>query len=60
MRNARWAGALYEGREPGRGKRSPEVNELTFCKRGKGEGREGDLEGGEDLLRGTAEGEPKR
>jgi len=60
VRKARWAGALYGGREPGRRQRSPEVHELYFRKGVKGEGREGDLRGGEDLLRGFAAGEPKR
>jgi len=60
VRKARWVGALYGGREPGQEQRSPDVHELFHRKVEKGEGREGDLGGGEDPPRGFLVGEPKR
>lgn len=60
VRKARWAGALYGGREPGRVQRSPEVHRLFHRKVEEEKGREGDIRGGEDLGWGYAKGEPKR
>lgn len=60
MRKARWAGALFGGREPGGKQRSPEVHEPSLRKEVREEEREGFEEGGDDLFRGFAEGEPKR
>jgi len=60
VRKARQAGALFGGRLPGRGQRSPEVCWLIHREVGEVERREGALGSGEDFLGGFAEGEPER
>jgi len=54
------AGALFGGRQPGRGQRNPRVHESGFRKGAGFQERKGISGGVDDFRRGSAAGEPER